>query len=251
MDLTSAHIGTDRLVKRPIFVLCSLRSGSTLLRVTLNSHHAITAPHELHLYALRVRIAKAFGLPAVTELGLDGRELEHMLWDSVLGQVLRRSGKQLIVEKTPANVFMWKRLHECWPDARFLVLLRNPLAIADSLSRARPELTKERVELEVLSYASHLEEARAQAGGHVVRYEDLVNRPVPVLSDVCAYLDVAWDVNMLDYGRFEHGPFKTGLGDWSEQIRTGSIAPARALPDQRLISSDLCAIAEAWGYGPE
>src|SRR3954467_12084339 len=39
----------DRLLEQPVFVLSSIRSGSTLLRVLLNSHTAIHAPHELHL----------------------------------------------------------------------------------------------------------------------------------------------------------------------------------------------------------
>jgi len=39
----------DRLVAAPVFILCTLRSGSTLLRVLLNSHSQIHAPHELHL----------------------------------------------------------------------------------------------------------------------------------------------------------------------------------------------------------
>jgi len=240
----------ERLVKAPAFVLCSLRSGSTLLRVLLNSHPAIVAPHELHLYALRVRVAKAFGLPAVTELGLDARELEHMLWDGILARELRRSGKAWIVEKTPQNVFMWQRLLECWPDVRFLVLLRNPLALVDSLSRARPELSMDRVEREVLSYAMHVEEARGQVNGHVIRYESLVDRPIEVLSRVCEFLGVEWASGMIDYGRFEHGPLKPGLGDWSDRIRTGAIAPARPLPARALLSSELRAIAVSWGYDP-
>ena len=39
----------DRMVRAPVFVMCTLRSGSTLLRVLLNSHSRIHAPHEIHL----------------------------------------------------------------------------------------------------------------------------------------------------------------------------------------------------------
>jgi len=39
----------DRLVEAPVFVICTLRSGSTLLRVPLDSHSQIRSPHELHL----------------------------------------------------------------------------------------------------------------------------------------------------------------------------------------------------------
>ena len=39
----------DRLLEPPVFVMCTLRSGSTLLRVLLDSHSQIHCPHELHL----------------------------------------------------------------------------------------------------------------------------------------------------------------------------------------------------------
>ena len=39
----------DRLLEQPGFVMCTLRSGSTLLRVLLDSHSQIRSPHELHL----------------------------------------------------------------------------------------------------------------------------------------------------------------------------------------------------------
>src|SRR5919199_1700417 len=41
-------------------------------------------------------------------------------------------GKPLIVEKTPNTVFIAERIKECWPDARFIFLLRHPGAIARS-----------------------------------------------------------------------------------------------------------------------
>ena len=42
----------DRLVESPGFVMCTLRSGSTLLRVMLDSHSQVHCPHEIHLLSL-------------------------------------------------------------------------------------------------------------------------------------------------------------------------------------------------------
>jgi hypothetical protein len=86
-----------RLVESPVFLLCPQRSGSTLLRVLLNSHSEIRAPHELHLRHLRVKPGRDFTLDVMAELGLDVRELEYMLWDNVLRFELERSGKSQIV----------------------------------------------------------------------------------------------------------------------------------------------------------
>src|SRR5689334_24043760 len=44
----------DRLVQRPCFLLSSVRSGSTLSRVILNSHSQIHSPHEMHFRRTQV-----------------------------------------------------------------------------------------------------------------------------------------------------------------------------------------------------
>ena len=44
----------DRLVTAPTFILSSVRSGSTLLRLLLDSHPDICAPHEMHLRGIGV-----------------------------------------------------------------------------------------------------------------------------------------------------------------------------------------------------
>ncbi|MFC7591929.1 sulfotransferase [Nonomuraea antimicrobica] len=48
-----------RLVKSPVFVISPVRSGSTLLRMLLNSHSRIRAPHELHLRTIGVELTPA------------------------------------------------------------------------------------------------------------------------------------------------------------------------------------------------
>jgi len=216
--------------------------------VILNSHSSVRAPHELHLRTLRVQVPKAFTEPAMTALGLDQRELEHLLWDRLLDRELRRSGKSVIVDKTPTNAFMWERIVECWPEARFIVLLRHPAAIVDSLARARPESSVDRVEREVLSYAQAVEAARTHLVAHIIRYETLVTSPAAVLLDVCEHLGVGWEPAILEYGEFDHGALRAGLGDWGEQIRSGRIHEARKLPTAALSCPELRALVGVWGY---
>ncbi|MCZ9341292.1 sulfotransferase, partial [Streptomyces sp. TRM76130] len=49
-----------RLVPEPVFVISSVRSGSTLLRVLLNSHPDVRAPHEMHLRTVTVGLTKPY-----------------------------------------------------------------------------------------------------------------------------------------------------------------------------------------------
>jgi hypothetical protein len=239
---------TPRLVDSPVFVLSPVRSGSTLLRVLLNSHSRIRAPHEMHLRTLNVRLERDFTAAAMRELELDREQLEHLLWDRVLDLELRRSGKDVIVDKTPPNTLFWPRLHRCWPEARYIFLLRHPAAVVTSLVNRRAEPDIGQIHEEVLGYAESLEQARSTLTGHVVTYEQLTAEPEKVTRELCQYLDVAWEPGMLDYGDHDHGGFRPQLGDWSSNIRSGRIQPAREITSAPELPARLREIASAWGY---
>ncbi|MEG3630304.1 sulfotransferase family protein [Streptomyces poriticola] len=237
-----------RLVESPVFVLSSVRSGSTLLRVLLNSHSRIRAPHEMHLRTLCVDLSRPFTAEAMRALELDRDELEHVLWDRVLHLELTRSGKDVIVDKTPANTLVRPRLHRCWPRARYLVLLRHPGAVVASLTERRTDPDPQAIRAEVLRYAEHLEEARHTPGAHVVTYEELTAEPERVTRGICDRLGVPWEAGMLDYGAKDHGAFRPHLGDWSTTLRSGRIRPARGPVRHIALPPRLTELAEAWGY---
>jgi Sulfotransferase family len=241
----------ERLVTAPAFILSSVRSGSTLLRVLLNSHSRIHSPHELHLRHVKTEVDAAYAEKALAEIGLDAQRLRYLLWDRVLHRELAASGKQLLVNKTPNDVFIADEIRECWPDARFIFLLRHPVSTARSRQAARKDKDSEERNLEmVLRYANALEAARRRYDGLTVRYEELTQEPERVTREVCAFLGVPWERAMLDYGEQDHGRFKPGLGDWSEKIKSGQIQPAEPLPSPDEIPPELREISEAWGYVP-
>jgi hypothetical protein len=240
----------DRLVEAPTFVLCTLRSGSTLLRVLLDSHSQIHAPHELHLRYVDVQFERKWAERSMNELGLDEPALEHLLWDRILHRELSASGKRLVVDKTPNNVFIADRLKECWPDARFVFLLRHPASIFRSRQAYKSEdqvSEEENIQL-IRRYCEALDRARETHEGHTVRYEELTADPAAATQGLCAYLGVPWEPEMLDYGRFDHGRFKVGLGDWEEKIRTGQVQTPEPPPAAEEIPAALRPIAEKWGY---
>ncbi|MET8825035.1 sulfotransferase [Streptomyces sp. NPDC004610] len=240
-----------RLVDSPVFILSSVRSGSTLLRVLLNSHSRIRAPHEMHLRTLNVQLGRDFTAAAMKELALDRQELEHVLWDRVLHLELHRSGKDVIVDKTPANTLIWPRLHRCWPDARYILLLRHPGAVITSLTSRRTDPDPEKIRAEVLGYSEKLEEARTglpQAQVHVLRYEHLTAEPEAATRELCGHLGVEWEASMLDYGRQDHGVFRPQLGDWSSTIKSGRIQSARPAAPGLDLPPRLTELAKTWGY---
>jgi hypothetical protein len=237
-----------RLLTAPTFVLCSVRSGSTLLRVLLDSHSQICSPHELSMRDLTVTAKSDYSLKALGEIGLDPRQLEYVLWDWVLHRELEESGKPHLVRKTPSDVFIVDRILECWPDARFIFLLRHPAAIARSRHALRPQDTDERNATMVLRYGKALEEARRRYPGITVRYEELAADPRAVTQELCRFLGVRWEPGMLDYGRSDHGRYRSGLGDWKEKIRSGQVQPPDPPPAEEEIPAALRPLSAAWGY---
>ena len=236
----------DRLLEQPGFVMCTLRSGSTLLRVLLDSHSELHAPHEIHLRYVSVSLDAKWSKRSLREMGLDKRGLEHLLWDRLLHRELASSGKPNIIDKTPNNVFIADRLREAWPDARFVFLLRHPAAIARSRQALNPDVDPDRNVDLIRRYCEALEAARTRHDGVTVRYEEVTSDPAAATRRICAYLGVDWEPSMLDYGQFDHGRYKSGLGDFADKIKTGSVQPPEPPPED--VPEPLRAMAEAWGY---
>ncbi|GAA2719865.1 sulfotransferase [Actinocorallia aurantiaca] len=237
-----------RLVASPVFVLSSVRSGSTLLRVLLNSHSRVRAPHELHLRTLKVEPSRKYSADIMEAVGLTLTELEHLLWDRVLHHELLKSRKSVIVDKTPSNALQWQRISSAWPQARYIFLQRHPAAVVESVMNRRREADLDIVVKEVLEYLVGVETARQSLEGLTVRYEDLTADPADTTKKICAYLGVPWESSMLDYGSHDHGPIKPVFGDWSANIKSGTIQPARPLPRREDVPEELREITRLWGY---
>lgn len=242
----------DRLLERPVFVMAPVRSGSTLLRLLLGAHSQLHAPHELHVRRLEVRAGTGLGERSMAALGLERGDLEHLLWDRVMHRELVKSGKSTIVEKTPSNAFAYQRIAACWPDARFIFLLRHPASIAASWHEADPEKrTPDEAALDALRYMRAVERARKNLPGHVVRYEDLTFDPESTLKGICEFLEVPFEPEMLEYGNRSASDLKNlqkGLGDWKDKIRTGQVQQGRELPSAEEIPEPLREISRSWGY---
>jgi hypothetical protein len=239
----------DRLLREPAFLLSSVRSGSTLLRVLLNSHSQIHSPIETHFRRMTVALPTEPVRQAVEMLGHTHSDLEHLVWDRLLHRELARSGKRTMVEKTPSNVFAWRRIATCWPDARFIFLLRHPMSVVQSWHEADPDnRPMEEAVPRTLSYMTALQEARTQLEGLTVRYERLVADPESELRRICAFLEVAWEPAMKNYGEKEHGGFVKGIGDWRDKIRTGTVVAGRPLPSAEEVPPELREICEVWDY---
>jgi Sulfotransferase family len=246
---------SGRMLVHPVFIFSPARSGSTLLRAILGSHTQMYAPPEVPLMHMDVRAETKWIQKSMIALQLTKEELDHMLWDRVLADTLARSGKRTIVIKTPSNVLIWSRIAECWTDARFVFLLRHPAAVVASLQaswdpnwQAAGTGSLEKVTASALRYMRKVQEARNGLPGHTVRYEDLTTDPETTVRRLCGFLTVPYEPAMLDYGQFADLRISPGLGDASNNIRSGRIQPGTPPPRSGEISPALAQMCATWGY---
>ena len=241
-------VPASRELHTPVFILSSVRSGSTLLRSMLGGHSQLYAPHEMPLGDLSAQASSWFAQAALAEFGIDESELTAMMWDRLLAEVLHRSGKSVLVEKTPSHVFMADRLARIWPDARFVFLLRHPGSIYQSWRAARPNNPVAETVDYLHRFCAELQRARTVLPGLDVRYEQLVAEPESETRRLAEFLDVDWEPGMVDYGEHTGGRYRRGLGDWSENIRSGRPQPARPMPGVDETPRALRRVARQWGY---
>jgi hypothetical protein len=244
-----------RMLERPVFIFSPARSGSTLLRAILGCHMQLHAPPELPLMHLTVRAETKWIQASMNALQLTREDLDFMLWDRMLADTLARSGKPGVVVKTPSNVLIWDRIAECWPDARFIFLLRHPAAVVASLQaswdpdwQASGTGSLDKITANALRYMRKVEDARRGLAGHTVRYEDLTADPETVVGRLCAFLGLPFEPAMLDYGQFADLRIAPGLGDASASIRSGRIQPGAAPPRAGEISPALALMCATWDY---
>jgi hypothetical protein len=245
----------DRMLRAPVFIFSPARSGSTLLRVVLGSHSRLYAPPELPLLHLAVRAETRWIQASMRALELTQETLDNTLWDAVLADVLARSDKPVIVAKTPSNAVIWQRIADCWRDARFIFLLRHPAAVVASLQASwHPDWNPEGsgtlhdITRNALWYMRRVEEARQALPGVTVRYEELTGDPERVTRRACDYLGESFEPAMLEYSQFSHARFAPGLGDCSDNIRSGRIRQSAPLPRLAEVSPALAKMCATWDY---
>lgn len=216
-----------------VFLISQPRSGSTLLQRMLGSHPAVHTTSEPWLMLHPLYALKPNGLAAEYDARVARQALEGFLAESgggreaylagvrrMVGPLYARAaayaGARLFLDKTPRYYYIIPELRVVFPEARFILLVRNPLAVLASVidtwvTRNPLELADYRDDL--LRAPGLIQAARTQLGdaGVTVRYEDLIRDPDAEVERVCAHLEIDFDPAMIDYGA--DGPKDWLFGD--------------------------------------
>ncbi|MCA9531027.1 MAG: sulfotransferase [Myxococcales bacterium] len=222
---------------RLVFVVSPPRAGSTLLQRMLGSHSAVFTHPEPHLitplahlgYYANVDKAPFDHINAAEALrsfvdGLPRGEDDYLdalraYTDTLYGRMLSASGRERFLDKTPAYALVLPFLARLYPDARYVVLMRHPLAVFSSYANSffagdwrAAHAFNPILERYVPAMARFVRGEPVRAA-HVatVAYEALVQRPDAELSRLFAFCGLPHEPRAVEYGDGE--PVKAGLGD--------------------------------------
>lgn len=209
---------SDRL----IFLISQPRAGSTMLQRILGGHPQVHTTAEpwlmLHpVYALREEGHEAeYGARTAYRAlqdflaTLDGDEAHYLAALQTMGLHLygtacQQADKRYFLDKTPRYFLIIPELAQIFPEARFILLRRNPLAVLASILHTwvQGDWIRLARHYDNLVLAPRLLLEGAELLGEraiVVQYERLVEEPASRMAALCARLGLAFEPDMIDYG---------------------------------------------------
>jgi Sulfotransferase family len=197
----------------PIFIIGAMGSGTTLLRLMLDSHERIAIPPETGF--MRAYNAHQFipfkwsGRNWAKRLGWTRAELDRELaqfYERLFMRYVERHGKQRWGEKTPLHTFHIDDMARLFPDSVFVGIVRHPGGeVASTMSRFGHTLN--RATYHYLRYTKELvrQAARYPDRFVVLRYEDLVLQPERALGELLDWLGEPWSDQVLAHHTVQSG----------------------------------------------
>jgi len=208
-----------------IFIISQPRSGSTLLQHIFGSHPDIYTLPEPWLMLNFAYGLRSSGIQAEYNARHAYLALQDFLKrisggeDSYLSAIrqaatylyskaLELSDKNIFLDKTPRYYLILPELFRIFPNAKFIILVRNPLAVFSSILSTNFNGNWKRLfELEDrkqdLFSAPHLILDcinKPRGNTFIIKYEEVVNSPEHYIKDLCTKLNIDFYPEMLEYG---------------------------------------------------
>jgi Sulfotransferase family len=247
----------------PILIIGAMGSGTTLLRLMLDSHPHIAIPPETGF--MRAYNAHQFipfkwsGRNWAKRLGWSREELDGELaqfYERLFMRYVEHHGKRRWGEKTPLHTFHIDDMARLYPESVFVGMVRHPGgAVASCMSRFGHSF--DRATYHYLRYTKEIARQAARYGDRfaVLRYEDLVLQPERSMRELLAWLGEPWSDEVLAHHTIQSsrgGTMKAeGKNRVDEPIDVSRIEKwTRTLnePARRNVAQRLGALGEFFGY---
>jgi hypothetical protein len=168
-----------RDLQNEAFICGCGHSGTTILANILAGHPAIHVPlDETGVFAQTPYAAR--------------RKLSLLRWEA------RRTGKRVLVEKTPKHIRHLDLLFSLSPRARLIIPVRDGRDVAASIARRYGEELDRGIN-RWIEDNSIVASIRSQPGVFCYRYEDFVADPATLLRQLCEFLELEWNDLLLTH----------------------------------------------------
>jgi protein-tyrosine sulfotransferase len=259
----------------PIIVLCTARSGSTMLRYLLDAHPMIACPPEVRMGSVLTSVSGLWRDVLGSEGHSEGRAAARGAVEAVMDRYVQQRGKRTWCDKSVSTVPSLDAITTAFPDARYLCLYRHPMdMIASGMEASRwgygrfgfQPYVEERPGNLVGALAQYwidrtskileCEDAR-QVKCHRITYETLVAQPVDTLRSILAFLGLDSGTELLQdmVTRAFVSSHGDGLrdfkADYTASVQTSSVGRGRAVPEylvQGIQRDALKALCRRLGY---
>lgn len=251
---------------QPIFVVGTMRSGSTLLRLIIDAHPRIAISEETGFMGALAATKQIphwqHGRGWFERIGWSEEELDVRLREFYTGlfeRHARSQGKKRWGEKTPFHSGHIAQMAAVFPDSVFVGIVRHPGAVVHSLMRkfhydlGDAAAYWDSTNKEILRRGIELGDDRFA----MLRYEDLVGHPEETLRELVDWLGEEWSDDLLRHNdvqaaqgapRISAGntrtrdPIKTDLADrWADALKE---------PERQQLAALTAELAGFLGYDP-
>jgi hypothetical protein len=206
----------------PVIVGGCQRSGTTLLRVILDSHPNIACGPESSLFTggfLPHKLSSKFSVSERQVWTLHNAARDHAEFiESFFTFYAAERGKPRWADKTPQNVWHLEWILRHFPKARFIYMLRDGRDVVCSI-RTHPRfrmVNGERVPTNIrrplrpcinywLEDTAEAMKWRKHPNFLAIRYEDIVSDTEPALRKLCEFIGEPWDPALLNF-HAQEGP---------------------------------------------
>ena len=204
----------------PLFIGGAGRSGTTLLRVIMDSHSNIACGPEFKLIPRIAQqweyMVRVFSGP-LRSYGLGKQDINgifRQFIEGLLDKYKTAAGKGRIAEKTPGNVLYFTHLNQMFPESPLIHVIRDGRDVVCSLrtmnwvtmrgNRKVPyvESAKDAAEYWVNTVSAGVNAGReypVRERYYEIRYEDIVVHPETTLHDLFDFIGEPWERAVLDY----------------------------------------------------
>jgi hypothetical protein len=191
--------------KHFIFLAGHHRSGTSLLHEIIREHPLVSgfsrtgAPEDEGQHLQRVyEPAKTYGGPGKYIFNPNSYMNEHhaLATEQSAKAILEQWEKHYdtkcayYIEKSPPNIIRTRFLQKLYPNSKFVIILRHPLAIAYAIQKWSKTPIKSLIEHTLIGYEIFIKDMPHLNNVYIFRYEDFVANPQEEINKIYYFLNL-------------------------------------------------------------